>query len=136
MPEEHGRLGSAQVQWNDYLGTAAADDADALLNTRSLYEMAGLDRHRWMIAGIDLSMGSISDQVVVYAMDRGPDAASSDDTDTDAVAVTAFHLGPSVQLDAFLREAFQRLSVRLMSSVVSDRNLHVIGHAQPVDTQR
>ena len=72
----HGRLGSAQVRWNDYVGTAAADDADALLNTRSLYEIAGVDRDRWTIAGIDFSMGSSSEHVVVYAIDRAADELS------------------------------------------------------------
>ena len=40
------RLGAASVRWNDYVGTAAADDADALLDRPSLYEVAGIDRGR------------------------------------------------------------------------------------------
>jgi hypothetical protein len=128
MPEGDGRLGSAGVRWNDYVGTAAADDAEALLNTRSLYEIAELDRDRWMIVGIDLSMGSSSDPVVVYAVDRHADQAEA--AVVDAVVVTAFHLGASVRLDEFLREAFRRVSVRLLSSQVSAEDLLVAEHSR------
>jgi hypothetical protein len=63
-------LGSARVRWNDYVGTAAADDADALLATRSLYEISGVDRDRWTIVGMDFSRGLPLEQVVNYAVDR------------------------------------------------------------------
>jgi hypothetical protein len=128
MLGEQGRLGSAQVRWNDYLGTAAADDADALLNTRSLYKIAGLDRDRWRIVGIDFTMGSPSEQVVVYGMDRA--SAEPSREAVEGVSVTAFHLGASVQLDTFLAEAFQRISVRLLSSVMSGKDLVVADHAR------
>jgi hypothetical protein len=128
MAGEHSRLGSAQVRWNDYLGTAAADDADALLNTRSLYEIAGLDRDRWAIVGIDFSLGSASEPLVVYGMER---TADEDEQEAgERVAVTAFHLGSSVRLDQFLSEAFQRVSVRLVAGVVKDKELVVAEHAQ------
>lgn len=65
MLGEQSRLGSAQVRWNDYVGTAAADAAQALLNTRSLYEVAGLDRDRWTIVGVDFSLGTSPDPLVV-----------------------------------------------------------------------
>ena len=128
MLGEQGRLGSAQVRWNDYVGTAAADDADALLNTRSLYKIAGLDRDRWTIVGIDFMMGAASERVVVYGIDRT--AAEPSPEDLDRVAVTAFHLGGSVQLDAFLAEAFQRISVRLLASAVSGKDLVVADHTR------
>ena len=125
MVGSHGRLGSAQARWNDYVGTAAADDADALLNTRSLYEIAGLDRDRWTIAAIDFSMGS-SEHLVVYAIDRTRDKSAAEPV--NSVPVTALHLGTSLQLDQFLAEAFQRVSVRLLSSVLEDKNLLVAEH--------
>ena len=37
-----GRLEAAHARWNDYLGSAAADDAQALLDRPSLYEIASL----------------------------------------------------------------------------------------------
>lgn len=124
MLGDKSRLGSAQVRWNDYVGTAAADDADALLNRRSLYEIAGLDRERWTIVAVDFSLGTSSDPLVVYATSRSGDQAAADEGD-GSLAVTAFHLGGSVQLDQFLAEAFQRVSVRLLSSGVSGRDLVV-----------
>ena len=120
MLEGNSRLGSAQVTWNDYVGTAAADDAEVLLNTRSLYEIAGLNRDEWAIVGMDFSMGP-SERVVLYAAARSDAEPSLE----DQVAVTAFHLASSVQLDRFLREVFNRLSVRLLSSAVSDKQLLV-----------
>lgn len=120
MLEGNSRLGSAQVRWNDYVGTAAADDAEVLLNTRSLYEIAGISRDDWAIVGIDFSMGS-SEHVVLYATARSEEEASL----KGQVAVTAFPLASSVQLERFLREVFTRLSVRLLSSAVSDKELLV-----------
>lgn len=127
MNQIKSRLGSAQVRWNDYVGTAAADDADAVLDTRSLYEIAGLDRDRWTIVGIDFAVDDATEMVVVYAANRDDDVLSAD---TDEVAVTAFNLAPSVQLTAFLREAFKRVSVRLLSSAVVDKQLLVADRAQ------
>ena len=68
-------------------------------------------------------MGSSSEHVVVYAIDRAADEPSVEAV--DSVAVTAFHLGTSVQLDNLLTEAFHRVSVRLLSSVVGGRDLLV-----------
>ena len=114
-----GRLGSAQARWNDYVGTAAADDAAALLATRSLYEISDLDRDLWTIVGMDFSRGTASEQVVICAMDRatGLDA----DPETGDLNVTAIHLAKSTAMDSFIHEAFNQLSVRLMSSAVIDK---------------
>jgi hypothetical protein len=122
MHGEPSRLGTAQARWNDYVGTAAADDADAILDTRSLYEIVGLDRERWAIVGIDFSLTDSADHVVVYGTARAS-AASREPSDEGHLAVTAFHLGTSVRLDEFLREVFKRVSVRLLSSAVHHRDL-------------
>ena len=42
-------LGPVSAQWNDYVGTAAADEALAVHNKPSLYQLANLDRDRWAI---------------------------------------------------------------------------------------
>lgn len=131
MHGELGRLGAAQVRWNDYIGTAAADDADAILDTRSLYEIVGLDRDRWTIVGLDFLLASSADRGVVYAIDRR--ATSSDPIEGD-LPVTAFHLGTSGRLDKFLREIFKRFSVRLLATAVQDRELVVVEHASLTDT--
>lgn len=121
----HRPLGSAQVRWNDYVGTAAADDADAVLATPSLYELTGLDRELWIIVAIDLSMGS-PEHVIVYAADSTQDLAES-----EAVRVTAFHLEKSVRLHEFMENAFKRVSVRLLSSRVSGSQLLVADDLRP-----
>lgn len=120
MDDDTSRLGSAQVRFNDYLGTAAADDASAVLDSRSLYEIAALDRERWHIVGMDLSQGDTTEAVVVYAIDRTAEPEAGEAGEAGDVAVTAFHLGSSTKLDAFLAEAFQRLSVRLVSATVTE----------------
>ena len=123
MDEINRRLGSAQVLWNDYVGTAAADDAGVVLDSRSLYEIADLDRDHWAIVGMDLSLGGPEDPVVVYAFDRS--AGPEDPEEVDELAVQAFRLAASTRLDDFLREAFQRVSVRLVSTMVVGKQLVV-----------
>ena len=126
MDGRDSRLGSAQVRWNDYVGTAAADDADAVLATRSLYAIAGLDRERWTIVGLDLALGEATG-VVVYAVDRAGDAAALEAAE---VPVTAFRLSASTRLDEFLAEAFKRVSVRLVASAVHDKHFVVANQAE------
>ena len=121
------RLGSAHVQWNDYVGTAAADDAAAILDTRSLYEVVGLDRDRWAIVGFDFSLADSVDHVVAYAVDRASTSRTRPSEDGH-LSVTAFHLGTSVGLHEFLKEVFKRVSVRLLATSVSDRELVVAEH--------
>ena len=130
--EQHlttGRLGTAQTQWNDYRGTAAADDAIALLGSRSLYEIAGLDRSRWTIVGIDASLPATAEHVTVYARDRSAEPHDREDSSED-LGVTAFHLSSSISVDQFLRDAFQRVSIRLVSTLATDRELRVDNHVE------
>ena len=127
MHGETSRLGSAQAKWNDYIGTAAADDADAILDTRSLHEIVGLDRDRWTIVGIDFSLADSEDHVIAYAVDRSS-VSSTEPSEEGYLSVTAFHLGSSVRLHEFLNEVFKRVSVRLLSTSVSGRELVVADH--------
>ena len=69
----HRQLDAASTTWNDYVGTAAADDAHAFHGTRSLYDLAGLDRDRWVVVAVDLAVHSTAPEVVVYALDRSAD---------------------------------------------------------------
>ena len=94
----------------------------------SLYEIADLDRERWTVVGIDLSLGDVAEPIVVYAVDRTTEPDPAEGGDGDEVVVTAFHLGSSTRLDDFLREAFQRISVRLVSSTVDSKQLVVTDH--------
>ena len=127
MNGDRDRLGSVEARWNDYVGTAAADDADAILKTRSLYEIVGLDRDRWTIVGIDFSLSDSDEHVVAYAADR--EVTSTGESSEDAhLTVTAFHLGASGPLHGFLTEVFKRVSVRLLATSVRDRELVVDEH--------
>lgn len=123
-----GKAGFSAARWNDYEGTAAADDARPLLNTRSLYEVAGLDRHRGRIGHRLLRRAFRANRVVVYGVDRAAEKLPLEDADT--LTVAAFHLGSSVRLGRFLAEAFGGVSVHLLSPVVNDTSLAVAEHAR------
>ena len=49
-------LGPATTRFNDYVGTVAADDAEASKDQPSLYELANIDRDRYTILAVDLSI--------------------------------------------------------------------------------
>ena len=53
MEVEGRALGPARTNFNDYVGTVAADDAEALLDQPSLSELAQIDRDRYTVLGID-----------------------------------------------------------------------------------
>ena len=62
-------LGPALTTWNDYLGTAAADEAPAHLKGQ-IYDASGLDPSSWWIIAVDLSLHGTSDLTTYYALDR------------------------------------------------------------------
>lgn len=134
LGREFIKLGPARSRFDDYVGTAAADDAAALLHTTSLYEIANLDRERWSIVGIDFLRWGESPRVTVYAVDRieleGQSAAPDQRRPVDEMVVTAFHLTGDEQVDQFMRTAFQRVSVRLIGRDMSEKQLIVAEHAQ------
>jgi len=129
-------LGSAAVRFNDYVGTAAADDADAVVNARSLYQIAGLDRDRWTIVSIDVEQAGATHRVTVYAFDRErhPIANLADlvelGQDNSELPVTAFHLDDPDLVEDFRNEAFKRLAVRLTLRPLTDSRLTVDEHTQ------
>ncbi|WP_375424127.1 hypothetical protein [uncultured Friedmanniella sp.] len=123
-------LGPAAVRWNDYVGTAAADDADALLDRPSLYELAGVDRGRFTIVGIDLSIWETTTTVQVYAVDRIAHRLESH-ADIEELAraqgeipVVQFEI-PEQQVEEFLSDAFRRISLRLVARGVREHQLVV-----------
>lgn len=124
-------LGPASVRWNDYVGTAAADDADALTSTRSLYSLAGLDRERWTILGVDLSILEANPQVTIYGVDRQAlELESEGDIEElgrrrGSIPVTAFQLDGETRVAAFLGDAFKRVAVRLIARGVREERLSV-----------
>jgi hypothetical protein len=129
-------LGSAAVQFNDYVGTAAADDADAVVNARSLYQIAGLDRDRWTIVSIDVEQDTSEHRVTVYAFDRQrhPVRSYADllelEQEKGELPVTAFHLDDPSQVEDFRNEAFKRMAVRLTLRALTDTRLTIDEHAE------
>jgi hypothetical protein len=62
-------LGPANTRFNDYVGTVAADDAAAVMDRPSLYELAHIDRDRYTIVAVDLTVDGPT-TATVYAFDR------------------------------------------------------------------
>lgn len=122
---EHQVLGPATAGWSDYVGTAAAEDAVAVLGSPSLYELAGVDRERWTILGIDIAVNETT-EVVVYAFDRQAHGLVSIEQierlgwESGQIPVTAFEVDDA-QVEAFLEDAFKRLTVRLVARTVRDQ---------------
>lgn len=124
------RLDAASTTWNDYVGTAAADDADAFSAQHSLYALAGLDRQRWVVVAVDLAVRSSDPEVTVYAIDRAGDDGDAFDIDTVIAAnghvpVTAVRLSVTDQVEAFLNDAFRRVAVRLVARGFREETLVV-----------
>jgi hypothetical protein len=132
---EHQVLGPATAGWSDYVGTAAAEDAVALLGSPSLYELAGVDRERWSILGIDIAVNETT-EVTVYAFDRQAHGVVSVDEierlgwESGQIPVTAFEVGDD-HVEAFIEDAFKRLSVRLVARAVRDQALVVQDQPAP-----
>jgi len=128
---EHQVLGPATAGWSDYVGTAAAEDAVATLGSPSLYELAGVDRERWTILGIDISVDRTT-EVTVYAFDRQRHNLVSVEEierlgwESGQIPVTAFPVADA-HVEAFVEDAFKRLSVRLVARPVRDQALVVEG---------
>ncbi|GAB2589663.1 hypothetical protein [Microlunatus antarcticus] len=126
---EHQVLGPATAGWSDYVGTAAAEDAVATLGSPSLYELAGVDRERWTILGVDIAVDE-STAVTVYAFDRTTHGVVSVEEierlgwDSGQIPVTAFAVDDA-HVEAFVEDAFKRLTVRLVSRAVRDQALVV-----------
>ena len=72
--EEPFILPPARSSYDDWLGTACAENS-MVTSGGDLYELAGLDRDRWLILAIDMGASSHgkppSWTVRVYAADRG-----------------------------------------------------------------
>ena len=122
-------LGPASTRFNDYVGTVAADDAEAIKDRPSIYELALIDRDRFTIVGIDLNVdGSAS--ATVYVVDRterqvevqagiaGPGKTQSE------IPVLPFDV-PEPNFEDFVRHAFGRISVRLFRQDLLDQVLVV-----------
>jgi hypothetical protein len=118
--EPMGRvLGPASTNFNDYLGTVAADDAVAVMDQPSLYELAEVDRNRYTILAVDLRVNG-GTTAIVYAIDRAehPDTLQTVDDDgpsQDEIPVVPFPV-PQPKVEPLIRHAFGEISVRLVTN--------------------
>ena len=122
-------LGPARTNFNDYVGTVAADDAEAAVDRPSLYELARIDRDRYTILAIDLKVdGPVT--ATVYAIDRVAHgislhaAIAALGESLGEIPVVQFNL-PEPKVEEFIRHAFRRMSVRLVTEALRDQVLVV-----------
>ena len=130
-------LGPARTNFNDYVGTVAADDAEAVMDRPSLYELAQIDRDRYTILGIDLRVDGPT-TVAIYAIDRVEHRLSLNGTDVvelgqswGEIPVVQFNL-PEPNVEEFIRHAFKRISVRLVTQALRDQVL-VVSELRPAE---
>ena len=133
-------LGPAATRFNDYRGTVAADDAEAIKDRPSLYELAHIDRDRFTIVAIDLKVDGPT-TATVYAIDRIEQAVVRPAEIVELgetrgeIPVIPFDISePNVE--DFIRHAFRRISVRLVTQDLSDHTLVVNGRGQAQDLER
>jgi hypothetical protein len=134
MNTERRVLDQASARWNDYVGTVSADDADAAPNQPSLYELAHLDRNRWMILAIDLMVNDGVTAVSVHAIDRLRHGITGEADVLELagtlgeVPVVEFSV-PETHVEQFISGAFKQISLRLVSRGV--RDLVLVSSDQP-----
>jgi hypothetical protein len=130
MEEPQGRvLGPATTNFNDYVGTVAADDAEAVMDRPSLYELAQIDRDRYTIVGIQLNVDGPT-TAAVYAFDRSVHAVARLEEIVELglsrgeIPVVRFDI-PEMDAGDFISHAFRRISVRLVIQDLRDQALMV-----------
>jgi len=123
-------LGPANTRFNDYVGTVAADDAEAVKDQPSLYEIAGIDRDRYTILAVDLRVdGPVT--ATVYAIDRVEQGIARHaeiaelSESLGEIPVVPFDI-PEPNVEDLIRHAFRRISVRLVTQHFRDHALVVI----------
>jgi len=121
------QLGAATTRWSDYVGTAAADDAEVTAGQPSLYELAGIDRDRWLVVAVDIEVMKGQLEAVVYAVDRSTDPEHPVPYDIEEVIakhgylpVQAIPLDRNIQTQPFLDQIFRRVAIRLVARSFRD----------------
>lgn len=111
----------ASTRWNDYVGTVAADDPAALAGTKSLYELTGMDRDRWIIVGLDVLVTSSMPEIVVFAAASGDGRARIEElVDSQGVLpVMAYSIVNPDRVQSILDQGFGSLAIRLRPRTLS-----------------
>jgi hypothetical protein len=127
-PRGHA-LGPAKTRFSDYVGTVAADDAEAVFDRPSLYELAKIDRDRYTIVGVDLEVDGPT-MATVYAFDRRAHSVARLDEIIELgqaggeIPVVRFDV-PDMDVRDFITHAFKHISVRLVTQPLRDQVLFV-----------
>jgi hypothetical protein len=102
---------------NHVMTTVAADDAEAVLDRPSLYELATIDRDRYTIVGIDMRVdGPTTAIATVYAIDRREHsiARQADIAELGQscaeIPVVQFSI-PEPNVEEFIRDAFDQILI-------------------------
>jgi hypothetical protein len=115
-------------------GQVAADDAEVILDKPSLYELAKVDWDRYTILAVDLTINGHA-TATVYAIDRvqHPDPLAREINqrrpNEGEVPVVPFNL-PEASAHQFIKHAFSRISVRLVTQPFRGNALVVTKPAQ------
>jgi hypothetical protein len=123
-------LGPANTRFNDYVGTVAADDAEAVKDQPSLYEIADIDRDRYTILAVDLRVdGAVT--ATIYAIDRVEQGIARHaeiaelSESLGEIPVVPFDI-PEPNVEDLIRRAFRMISIRLVTQHFRDQALVVI----------
>jgi len=123
-------LGPANTRFNDYVGTVAADDAEAVKDQPSLYEIANIDRDRYTILAVDLRIdGPVT--ATVYAVDRvelgiARHAEIAELSERLGEIPVVQFVVPEPNVEDLIRHAFRRILIRLVTQHFREHALLVI----------
>ena len=130
MDPQGRALGPATTRFSDHVETVAADDAEAVMDRPSLYELAQIDRDRYTIVGIELNVDGPT-TASVYAFDRSVRSVAR----LEEIVELGLSRGSDscrrvrhtrgVDAGELIRHAFRRISVRLVIQDLRDQPLIV-----------
>jgi hypothetical protein len=130
-------LGPACTYWNDFVGTAAADDLEVSDASDSIYQLAQLSPARWIITAVDVCLDDGRYRAVVYAFDREPaDVSSYADLlevaeQQGELSVVGFELALPTDHEGNLGRLFRRVTLRLVARGLKDVPLVVTATQGP-----
>jgi hypothetical protein len=124
-------ISPASVQYNDAVGTAAADRADALVGAKSLEELIGLSGTSWTIVGYHIYRSVNSWSFHFYAANTAElginahEDFASVERKLGHIPVRDFSLPHGVDSEEVFTALFKRFSVTMIHRGLKDYQLSV-----------
>jgi hypothetical protein len=124
-------LGPASVQYNDLVGTSAADESDNRHDTTGLKAALGLESSEWSIVGYSLYQSLGDPKISVFAANRHELGIKSFEdyaefsANNGAVPVTQFFVTWPGTLGEFVDYAFKRFDVHLVTKGFSNAGIQL-----------